>query len=497
MSYHPGRSQELLQDLKAFKQKHGHCHVPRRHKDNPQLGCWVAHMQHNFQLQMQGKDLQLERTPEMVAAFELFSADHNNNVENRPSKRVKMEIQPREEEEDGRDSKPAAVLSASNDENKDANDDDILVVWDGVSAGSSVSTFSDRVSQLEAAICLGLDNVDENKKINPFERVKRIEREFSEERAPVRSLLGILDYLENRFRSLGFIPSQVAFENQHRVRAQLDEENREAAAQRVSAAKSRLLAAKEELLAAKGELLAALPEASDVDEQIENNESGIAAVGQLAGQGDDGHSQPRVDQSHVPSVAGANLYARGVPYQIIGHSQPRVNQPHVPSVAGANLCARGVPYQIIGHSQPRVSQPYTTRPGPNTVGGLPTHLLGDDNMYAQSHVPSVAGANLYARGVPYQIIFSIVTTDWPAASADNLWSEMKKPNAAVVKGWLTKLVRGGFQCNPDCPQLFLAYYHDRSVRNKNGEIVSGNKDNTVDFLRAVFGVEKRGGGGAL
>lgn len=30
-------------DLKAFKATHGHCHVPQRYKDNPELGTWCHH----------------------------------------------------------------------------------------------------------------------------------------------------------------------------------------------------------------------------------------------------------------------------------------------------------------------------------------------------------------------------------------------------------------------------------------------------------------------
>ena len=45
----------LMKDLNLFKERNGHCRVPRRYSDNPKLGRWVVNVRSHFQLLQKGK----------------------------------------------------------------------------------------------------------------------------------------------------------------------------------------------------------------------------------------------------------------------------------------------------------------------------------------------------------------------------------------------------------------------------------------------------------
>jgi hypothetical protein len=44
-----------MNDLNAFKEEHGHCHVPLSHTTYPKLGLWVKEQRRHFTLMQQGK----------------------------------------------------------------------------------------------------------------------------------------------------------------------------------------------------------------------------------------------------------------------------------------------------------------------------------------------------------------------------------------------------------------------------------------------------------
>lgn len=44
-----------MNDLKAFKEEHGHCHVPLSHTMYPKLGLWVKEQRRHYTLMQQGK----------------------------------------------------------------------------------------------------------------------------------------------------------------------------------------------------------------------------------------------------------------------------------------------------------------------------------------------------------------------------------------------------------------------------------------------------------
>ena len=46
---------EYILDLQTFKNEHGHCDVPRRYKDNPKLGSWVATTRGAYKVVQAGK----------------------------------------------------------------------------------------------------------------------------------------------------------------------------------------------------------------------------------------------------------------------------------------------------------------------------------------------------------------------------------------------------------------------------------------------------------
>ncbi|KAL7489119.1 hypothetical protein ACHAW6_014726 [Cyclotella cf. meneghiniana] len=60
LGFHWSTRYEVLWDqrvieLKEFKQKHGHCMVPRNYEPNPQLSSWVATQRKSYKLKMNGK----------------------------------------------------------------------------------------------------------------------------------------------------------------------------------------------------------------------------------------------------------------------------------------------------------------------------------------------------------------------------------------------------------------------------------------------------------
>mmetsp|Transcript_49 Transcript_49/g.68 ORF Transcript_49/g.68 Transcript_49/m.68 type:complete len:266 (-) Transcript_49:32-829(-) len=44
-----------MKDLKSFKQRNGHCRVPRHYDENPKLGRWVMNVRSHFQFLQKGK----------------------------------------------------------------------------------------------------------------------------------------------------------------------------------------------------------------------------------------------------------------------------------------------------------------------------------------------------------------------------------------------------------------------------------------------------------
>lgn len=46
---------EHMRDLSAFKQRNGHCRVPRHYNENPKLGRWVMNVRSHFQFLHKGK----------------------------------------------------------------------------------------------------------------------------------------------------------------------------------------------------------------------------------------------------------------------------------------------------------------------------------------------------------------------------------------------------------------------------------------------------------
>jgi len=47
---------QRLEELKQFKQKHGHCMVPSRYADNPELGIWVGTQRTQYRIYMRAKE---------------------------------------------------------------------------------------------------------------------------------------------------------------------------------------------------------------------------------------------------------------------------------------------------------------------------------------------------------------------------------------------------------------------------------------------------------
>ena len=47
--------EEHMKDLNLFKERNGHCRVPRHYNDNPKLGRWVMNVRSHFQLLQKGK----------------------------------------------------------------------------------------------------------------------------------------------------------------------------------------------------------------------------------------------------------------------------------------------------------------------------------------------------------------------------------------------------------------------------------------------------------
>jgi hypothetical protein len=47
--------EEHMKDLRTFKQKNGHCRVPRHYIDNPKLGRWVMNVRSHYQFIQKGK----------------------------------------------------------------------------------------------------------------------------------------------------------------------------------------------------------------------------------------------------------------------------------------------------------------------------------------------------------------------------------------------------------------------------------------------------------
>jgi Helicase associated domain len=53
------RWNDRYQDLKAFVQKHGHCHVPINYKENPLLSRWTKRQRYQWKLKQEGKQSSL------------------------------------------------------------------------------------------------------------------------------------------------------------------------------------------------------------------------------------------------------------------------------------------------------------------------------------------------------------------------------------------------------------------------------------------------------
>lgn len=52
---------DKYQDLKAFREEHGHCLVPTRFKHNPSLACWVMHQRAYYHALLRGKQNNLTK----------------------------------------------------------------------------------------------------------------------------------------------------------------------------------------------------------------------------------------------------------------------------------------------------------------------------------------------------------------------------------------------------------------------------------------------------
>jgi hypothetical protein len=66
--YQAGRWFEMFYELADYRQKNGHCVVPRGHKENVPLGGWVKRQRHQHKLLLEGKRSTL--TPDRVKALE-------------------------------------------------------------------------------------------------------------------------------------------------------------------------------------------------------------------------------------------------------------------------------------------------------------------------------------------------------------------------------------------------------------------------------------------
>eukprot|EP00526_Cylindrotheca_closterium_P000993 CAMPEP_0113651524 /NCGR_PEP_ID=MMETSP0017_2-20120614/27470_1 /TAXON_ID=2856 /ORGANISM="Cylindrotheca closterium" /LENGTH=880 /DNA_ID=CAMNT_0000564213 /DNA_START=102 /DNA_END=2744 /DNA_ORIENTATION=- /assembly_acc=CAM_ASM_000147 len=90
-----------LEELRAFRQRHGHCRVPFRYKENPSFGLWAANMRARYARFVKGKDStvapiateQIEALNELGFAWELSSSanrSQNGNFQFQPNPRQQM-----------------------------------------------------------------------------------------------------------------------------------------------------------------------------------------------------------------------------------------------------------------------------------------------------------------------------------------------------------------------------------------------------------------------